>query len=588
VDVHDRSSESRSAHRADDRQATRVRARSSAVLDLQRSIGNAALVRALLQARSPDDSAEPASVQRAAVRDVLRSAGRPLDPAVREDMEARLGADFSRVRIHTGPAASRSANGIGAQAYTSREHVVLGDGAADRHTLAHELTHVIQQRQGPVAGTDNGEGLRVSHPHDHHEQAAEANARHALQRHPADLGDSTPKVPAAHAVPAPDDLVIQRKVGFEFETGWYVDTAVKKWLIAGKKEPGKPLKRHDPIGPPFNGFRLEADETDYGRTEVEFVVEPPVEEGDRGEQRLRNVMAGVTQVGRQMERAARATPVDEEKLPEESPAQLPYFRQHKATGRVQDKPFMITPQGPLSAGAQVTTGLALHAIPMLGVPLLDHPNQDRPSPPALELPAPMTQGAQMLRIRADNVQGNSALPLPSQQLKGLVAVIASYLIRGATSRPLPYPKQVGGLLMARTDFGRLFQLLPRNEQEFLRDDPEVWVDLVVEAAARDSSATFIDPRNPVIRSGTRQNGAVTLTIRQWLKAMVRNQDLLTQIKGSGSMGAMGSKIEGVGPGAQEDAGIFEFRASQLVKIPLDAWADFALDAHKYITRLHGG
>ncbi|MFJ2783815.1 MULTISPECIES: DUF4157 domain-containing protein [unclassified Streptomyces] len=26
------------------------------------------------------------------------------------------------------------------------------EGGGDRHTLAHELTHVSQQRQGPVAG----------------------------------------------------------------------------------------------------------------------------------------------------------------------------------------------------------------------------------------------------------------------------------------------------------------------------------------------------------------------------------------------------------------------------------------------------
>ncbi|EDY48922.1 hypothetical protein SSCG_01950 [Streptomyces clavuligerus] len=55
--------------------------------------------------------------------------------------------------------------------------MVIGEGGGDKHTLAHELTHVVQQRQGPVAGTDNGTGLRVSDPSDHFERAAEANAR---------------------------------------------------------------------------------------------------------------------------------------------------------------------------------------------------------------------------------------------------------------------------------------------------------------------------------------------------------------------------------------------------------------------------
>ncbi len=99
---------------------------------------------------------EQPPVQRSAVPDVLRAAGRPMDSATRTDMEARLGADFSDVRIHNDAAAKASAAEVGARAYTSGHHVVIGAGGGDRHTLAHELTHVIQQRRGPVAGTDNG------------------------------------------------------------------------------------------------------------------------------------------------------------------------------------------------------------------------------------------------------------------------------------------------------------------------------------------------------------------------------------------------------------------------------------------------
>ncbi|WP_078498790.1 MULTISPECIES: eCIS core domain-containing protein [unclassified Streptomyces] len=155
---------------------------------LQRSMGNAALARALEQQWQDDcrvpglshDEGASAPVQRSTVPDVLRGPGRPLGEAVRTEMEARLGADFSDVRLHTGPAAQRSAAEVGARAYTSGSHVVIGSGGADRHTLAHELTHVVQQRQGPVAGTDNGSGLRVSDPADRFERAAEENARRVL------------------------------------------------------------------------------------------------------------------------------------------------------------------------------------------------------------------------------------------------------------------------------------------------------------------------------------------------------------------------------------------------------------------------
>ncbi|MFJ2588434.1 DUF4157 domain-containing protein [Streptomyces sp. NPDC087538] len=128
---------------------------------------------------TPGSPARPA-VQRSAVHDVLRTSGRALDEETRTDMEARLGADFSDVRIHTDAAARASAAEVGAHAYTSGNHIVIGSGGGDRHTLAHELTHVIQQRRGAVAGTDRGDGLKVSDPSDRFEREAEASATHAM------------------------------------------------------------------------------------------------------------------------------------------------------------------------------------------------------------------------------------------------------------------------------------------------------------------------------------------------------------------------------------------------------------------------
>jgi hypothetical protein len=42
--------------------------------------------------------------------------------------------------------------------------------------LAHELTHVVQQRSGPVDGTATGGGIAVSSPSDRFEREAVANA----------------------------------------------------------------------------------------------------------------------------------------------------------------------------------------------------------------------------------------------------------------------------------------------------------------------------------------------------------------------------------------------------------------------------
>ncbi|MGW8329469.1 eCIS core domain-containing protein [Streptomyces sp. NPDC055897] len=199
---------------------------SSALLALQSSAGNAAVVQMLRNAGHPwaqerhqhgagcgHQQAEQPEVQRSAVHDVLRSGGRPLDDATRTDMESRLGADFSDVRIHNDSAAKASAAEVGARAYTSGSHVVIGDGGGDQHTLAHELTHVIQQRQGPVAGTDNGSGLKVSDPSDRFEREAEANAARAMSG-PAVRRTQEQSHEAAAASPAEQNAV-QRAPGTE-------------------------------------------------------------------------------------------------------------------------------------------------------------------------------------------------------------------------------------------------------------------------------------------------------------------------------------------------------------------------------------
>ena len=80
--------------------------------------------------------------------------GMPLDEASRTFFEPRFGQDFADVRIHTGARATESAHAVGARAYTIGRDVVFGSSEYAPHTqagrtlLAHELTHVVQQRRG--------------------------------------------------------------------------------------------------------------------------------------------------------------------------------------------------------------------------------------------------------------------------------------------------------------------------------------------------------------------------------------------------------------------------------------------------------
>ncbi len=87
--------------------------------------------------------------------------GRPLDEGVRIAMETFFQTDFSAVRIHEGPAAAR----MGALAFTLGDDLHFAPGLYDPSSrdgvalLGHELTHVMQQREGRVA---NPYGDRVA------------------------------------------------------------------------------------------------------------------------------------------------------------------------------------------------------------------------------------------------------------------------------------------------------------------------------------------------------------------------------------------------------------------------------------------
>ncbi len=160
--------------------------------DLQRSVGNRGVTAAL-----QDEEPSP-------VHEVINSGGgQPLDPGVRADMEARLGHDFGDVRVHHDARAEESAKAVNAHAYTVGSNIVFQRDRYDpsseggRVTLAHELTHVIQQRTGPVDGTAAPGGIRLSDPSDRFEREAAANAERAMS---APLPESAAATGAGAAV----------------------------------------------------------------------------------------------------------------------------------------------------------------------------------------------------------------------------------------------------------------------------------------------------------------------------------------------------------------------------------------------------
>lgn len=129
---------------------------------------------------NPSDPMGGASTP-ASVSSVLSGSGTPLPTQLRRTMEESMGANFSDVRLHTGSAAERSADDVSAKAYTAGNQVVLGRGTnlnsdAGMHTLAHELTHVVQQK----TGRDRSGSGTVGMANDPLEHEAEANAHSVM------------------------------------------------------------------------------------------------------------------------------------------------------------------------------------------------------------------------------------------------------------------------------------------------------------------------------------------------------------------------------------------------------------------------
>ncbi len=107
--------------------------------------------------RTTDNSIPPAHSDDFSSRMQLASdlgvgEGNPLPRSVRAFFEPRFGRQLGHVRIHTTDRAHAAADALNAQAFTVGNAIVFGRGQfspenyAGKRLLAHELTHVIQQR----------------------------------------------------------------------------------------------------------------------------------------------------------------------------------------------------------------------------------------------------------------------------------------------------------------------------------------------------------------------------------------------------------------------------------------------------------
>lgn len=82
--------------------------------------------------------------------------GQSLGPGDKQEMGAKIGADFNNVNIHTDDYAVQMNNEIGSKAFTHGNDIYFNQGQYNpsstegKHLLAHELTHTIQQGKGGI------------------------------------------------------------------------------------------------------------------------------------------------------------------------------------------------------------------------------------------------------------------------------------------------------------------------------------------------------------------------------------------------------------------------------------------------------
>ena len=116
--------------------------------------------------------------------DAQRGGGSALDEGTRTTMEDTLGAPLDGVRVHVGEESDSLNRSITAKAFTTGNDVFVRSdnwapgSSSTQRLLAHELTHVVQQRSMP----GDGGGMSVGAADTHEEREADGVADTVMQR----------------------------------------------------------------------------------------------------------------------------------------------------------------------------------------------------------------------------------------------------------------------------------------------------------------------------------------------------------------------------------------------------------------------
>ncbi len=491
------------------------------------------------------------------------SGGNPLPAKLRSELEPKFGADFSNVRVHTGAQSDSLNRSIGAQAFTHSNHIYMGAGkynpgsTSGKQLLAHELTHVVQQT-GSVSRKTRAKLTEID--------TISRQTMAGIHRAPAN---------------------IQRAVGFEFETGYKI---LKKqgtnWVNLPKATVVKSYG---------NGVNLTADENSAGFSAIEMVLDPPVQETDP--KKFRSAVSTFKKVGNAFDSFRKDAPNPRllNKVP--SPASGP-------------SNYQITPAfSGFEGNAQLTGGIRYDQL----YKFLEHANTgtndvtDTHKNAKNELTR--FKGNDTVSISGANVQVNAING--SNQLKGLVAMLAMYLNTGKAGLPLlNYAKLISSSFMARTDFASMYNHLPDSDRDRFVRDGNSFVDLVLNAAGMPGTGDTRVFERGIRKSDIKTSGdyntdvvnevaELAISRRKWLLGITMGTD---KISSSGmphlqnilmGLGALGTRTDRVGNDPKPKKGarnkgegvILELRNMKLAKTP-DQFATAVTDIFNYIVALN--
>ncbi|MCP4132021.1 MAG: DUF4157 domain-containing protein [bacterium] len=187
----------------------------------------------------------------------MQGGGQSLSTGDSKYYQARMGQDFSKVRVHTGTRANALAQSINARAFTTGRDIFFGKSESHpgsrkgKKLMAHELTHVVQQGKAPaiqskaetpeirakLPETAVQARLRIGSSNDIYEQEADRVAESVVN-----MPDSAVQRQMDTEIHSPviQREEIQRKEE-EADLSW--GQKIVLWVLEKAGEPGKQISR---------------------------------------------------------------------------------------------------------------------------------------------------------------------------------------------------------------------------------------------------------------------------------------------------------------------------------------------------------